>query len=538
MSIATEIEDLNTNLTAAKSAVTAKGGTVGDTGLAGLAEEIASISCGAVNILTVDDYNYPANNPECVALWLLDDGLYGVASGVDVLVSTSRPRSQEQALFAVNELSGIATITVLNGSPDEKMATYVVDKATGTEYESSWVLRNTMVIDSLTSTDTSSPLSANQGKVLNGKIDGRIKTGSGAPTTATVGTVGLLYEDTTNGKLYQCTAIVPGTDPDPDTYTWGKVGDDGGVHILTVDDYNYVDPDSGEDFIALWLLADGFYRVSTAVRRRVMVSASRLLDYEMQALLAVTTIYDGIYKEIDFLNHTSVSPSIYVDFATTGVEAIASRLATEVDVQRVIIYGGVAPTTSTVGTIGQLYEDTLNGKLYQCVAANTSSTPAVYTWRELANVEQLNLKQNKPVTVWEVDGTVVTTGLVGVNEDISANPNWQLTNLNLTPYKRIKIFSKAAQKAGTTASASTTPAMVLEMSLDPRAAIAEYGGNYVGSMLAQKPNDANRLCTLTCAVSADKTKFEVLRMTSLYGTAATSNSDVNAYVFKIEGYYE
>ena len=46
MSIATEVEDLNTNLTAAKSAVTAKGGTVGDTGLAGLATEIASIPSG------------------------------------------------------------------------------------------------------------------------------------------------------------------------------------------------------------------------------------------------------------------------------------------------------------------------------------------------------------------------------------------------------------------------------------------------------------------------------------------------------------
>lgn len=157
---------------------------------------------------------------------------------------------------------------------------------------------------------------------------------------------------------------------------------------------------------------------------------------------------------------------------------------------------------------------------------------------DAATVGQLSYRQKKPVTVWEVDGTTVTTGLVGVGEDISANPNWQLTNLDLTPFARIKIYSKAAQKAGATASASTTPAIILEMSLDPRAAIAEYGGNYVGSVVAQKPNDANRLCTLCCAVSADKTKFEVLRMTNLYGTAATSNSDVNAYVFKIEGYYE
>lgn len=46
MSIASEITALNTNLTAAKNAVTAKGGTVGDTGLAGLANEIASIPAG------------------------------------------------------------------------------------------------------------------------------------------------------------------------------------------------------------------------------------------------------------------------------------------------------------------------------------------------------------------------------------------------------------------------------------------------------------------------------------------------------------
>lgn len=46
MSIASELENLQTNLAAAKSAVTAKGGTVGNTGLAGLATEIASIPSG------------------------------------------------------------------------------------------------------------------------------------------------------------------------------------------------------------------------------------------------------------------------------------------------------------------------------------------------------------------------------------------------------------------------------------------------------------------------------------------------------------
>lgn len=139
--------------------------------------------------------------------------------------------------------------------------------------------------------------------------------------------------------------------------------------------------------------------------------------------------------------------------------------------------------------------------------------------------------QRKPVTVWETD----TNFLNAIQADISENPAWQLTGLDMTPFKRIKIYSKAG-KGRTTAGA--TGGMILEMSLDSRAGFADYGGNFVGSVLAQKPNDANRYASLTCAVSADKTKFVVLRQTSLYGTAATTNNDIGADVFKIEGYYD
>lgn len=43
---------------------------------------------------------------------------------------------------------------------------------------------------------------------------GRCLTGSGAPTTATVGAVGALYMDTGTGKLYKCTAVADGA------HTW------------------------------------------------------------------------------------------------------------------------------------------------------------------------------------------------------------------------------------------------------------------------------------------------------------------------------
>lgn len=141
--------------------------------------------------------------------------------------------------------------------------------------------------------------------------------------------------------------------------------------------------------------------------------------------------------------------------------------------------------------------------------------------------------QRKPVTVWEV--TDKTQGLKALQTDIAATMNWQLTGLDMTPFKRIKIYSCGGQ--GST-NAGTTGAMVLEMSLDPRMAITSKGGHYVGSVLSQKPNDANRYASLTCAVSADKTSFAVLRQTSLYGTAATTNNDIGANVVLIEGYYD
>lgn len=161
------------------------------------------------------------------------------------------------------------------------------------------------------------------------------------------------------------------------------------------------------------------------------------------------------------------------------------------------------------------------------IASNATSTvyypsaKAVYDYVELL----------KPVVVWETNGT----GLTALETDMSANPSWQLTDLDMTPFRRIKIYTKAAQKSGTTASASTTPAFCLEMILDSRAA-GPYGGHYLASNVIQKSNDRNRLATLTCAVSADKTKFAVMRMTNLYGTGATDNSDAGGYVFLIEGY--
>lgn len=183
-------------------------------------------------------------------------------------------------------------------------------------------------------------------------------------------------------------------------------------------------------------------------------------------------------------------------------------------------------TTTHIAT----YENAQN-KTQDIVGNSTStalypSTKAVY--------DQF---MRKPDVVWEV--TNVSQGLLALNTGISSNVAWQLTNLDLSPYKRIKIYAKAGRKTGAAAAdSSITPAVVIEMLLDDRAKETVTQNVFIGSTMFQNPNDANRMGTLTCAVSADKTKFVVLRATSIYGTAATSNTDTYQYVFKIEGYYD
>ena len=191
---------------------------------------------------------------------------------------------------------------------------------------------------------------------------------------------------------------------------------------------------------------------------------------------------------------------------------------------------GTGSNVCTV-TLQQQELEILSNKV-QSVVSNSTSTTYYPTTKAV-----FDEFQRKPVVVWQE--TTPANYLLAIQADLSASPAWQLTNLDLTPFKRIKIYSCAGRKSsGVGQDASTTPAMVLEMDLDPRAAIAEYGGNYCGSTYGQKPNDANRFATLTCAVSADKTSFVVLRQTNIYGTAATSNNDANANVFMIEGYYD
>ena len=237
-----------------------------------------------------------------------------------------------------------------------------------------------------------------------------------------------------------------------------------------------------------------------------------------------------IIANIDYLNSGVVVPVVVPLYLFLGGSSGGSIMFTFVMGQDTLTYIVTGSGSATCVVTKQVNVMEFVSNKVQNIAQNLSadaypSTNAVY-----------NEFQRKPVVIWEE--STPANYLKAVQADLTASPAWQLTGLDMTPYKRIKIYSCAGQGTGIAANASTTSAMILEMSLDPRAAIAAFGGNYVGGAMNQKPNDANRLATLTCAVSADKTSFVVLRQTNLYGTGATSNNDVNANVFMIEGYYD
>ena len=248
-------------------------------------------------------------------------------------------------------------------------------------------------------------------------------------------------------------------------------------------------------------------------------------------------IYDAyindaiIMAKIDYVENNTTIPVIVPLYSIIGSQSGGSILFTFVMGTSTITYIITGTGTNTCIITKQVQDFELKSNKTQDIIANNAST----TLYPSANAVYKDF-QRKPVIVWEANDE--SENLKGIQADLSASPAWQLTDLDMTPFKRIKIYSKCGQGTGISAGNSTTAAMILEMSLDSKASISAYGGNFCGSVISQKPNNTNRLATLTCAVSADKTKFVVLHQTNLYGTGETNNNDVNADVFMIEGYYD
>jgi hypothetical protein len=131
--------------------------------------------------------------------------------------------------------------------------------------------------------------------------------------------------------------------------------------------------------------------------------------------------------------------------------------------------------------------------------------------------------------LWQVSS--LSEGLLATESDISETPNWQITNLDMSPFRSVELYIHS----GGNSNMSYTPSIVIEVDLDN--INKSSFGHFLGSAVVQGPNDRNRLLAVSVAISADKTSVIFNRCTSLYGTAATDANNNGRVLYKIVGNY-
>lgn len=229
---------------------------------------------GSTTVLTTADYNWNSTAKDsvttpfdCFAVWLLPSGMYKMGDEYIIETpsssykyNTSPYNNSSFIVFRDEESSGgqagyTATLIFHSTSQATSLGEMIYSDTgmlqTG-NFSNGALLKSSDIINNLTSTEWKRCLSAAQGKVLKDLIDSLVIKNAGAPTTSTVGTVGQLLEDTTNGKLYQCTAV------SGNTYTWSEVGAGGGASGFTNGGTTYASLNTQGSVGDAWSYVEGY----------------------------------------------------------------------------------------------------------------------------------------------------------------------------------------------------------------------------------------------------------------------------------------
>lgn len=412
-----------------------------------------------IKTLTTADYNWPTTGTKtAVALWLLPSGFYrGDSSSVVFKATESNNTFSDDVVYVSSSFSSPARkeILVFHGHVMDNAPVYAYLYQTRISDGGSlgmMVLKTP--VNTLISNDVNAPLGASQGKILNDKIEGRLKTNAGAPTTSTVGTKGQLLEDTTNGNLYICTnsaspyawkqidkdeiltnagapttstagtlgqlltdttnaklyqlTAIDTTDPQNPSYTWSEIGGGSGPTVVqttgtsttdvmsqnAVTGMVYADPTTkrkvklgaaefaggDESFVFGTGAQAGNY--SIALGRGAKASYENSVAFPGSNASAIGVV---AFDTVSFGSSKGYNSSNYRLLTGVYDGQSAHDAATKGQLDSIAIKGAGAPTTSTTGAVGQLYEDTTNGKLYICTAIvpGTDPDPDTYTWTEV-----------------------------------------------------------------------------------------------------------------------------------------------------------
>lgn len=185
----------------------------------------------------------------------------------------------------------------------------------------------------------------------------------------------------------------------------------------------------------------------------------------------------------------------------------------------------ITKTDDTIITVGLSSFERLIKKV---TSISSSSTDDEYPSAKCI----YELSKDRPVIIWQAQSAA--NGILASEADISDNMTWQLTNLDMSMYQKVKLFIKSGGSPDGLVDHTTASAII---KIDLGSLNVGPLNNFVGSTVVQYPNDISRLLALTAAISEDKTKIAFTRCTSLYGTSASSENTDGRVLYKAVGYF-
>lgn len=168
-----------------------------------------------IKTLSQEDFNYPDANPDGVAIWKMQPGVYKAT--VKTYITAGYALSNDSIVIKLaNPGNTLASLVITYGTETGGFGSWtrpriwgVKDGGTLVESQDNLVLvrgdtYNGIPSSSLDPVYTKRPLAATQGKVLADRISALVVPGAGAPTVSTQGAIGSIYVDTTAQEAYVC----------------------------------------------------------------------------------------------------------------------------------------------------------------------------------------------------------------------------------------------------------------------------------------------------------------------------------------------
>ena len=383
--------------------------------------------------LTSADYDYPTSGTaDGVAVWTLTPGFYYTKGTAKIYVTNSISFTDNITLF-VGESDGSSYVPIIVYMAGADLANtigilYSVNKTNGARV----AIKQMLAISQDTGTSTSQVMSQKATTdTISASVSAIVISGAGAPTTSTTGTVGRLYEDTTNGKLYICTDTTGGT------YTWAEVGASGGgptvvqttgtstTDVMSQDAVTKmvwtnssaknsirIGNSNGGGYCSVIITPDGSF-VNSNVENSIAIGPQVIVQSGVENGIAIGNAsqvsgFGGIAigAGAEAILPQSVALGRKAKATVKGQFDISTRATTNTDgynnSQYRLLTGlydpqsahdaatkgyvdpttdSSAPTTATVGRLGQIQIDTTNADAYMCVAVD-DVTPS-YTWKKI-----------------------------------------------------------------------------------------------------------------------------------------------------------